>query len=147
MFQRIALFAAFLMLLVSSVSRTALAQAQSYDWMVGQWNLAMTCCGWAPRTGAASFVRNGNEIRLVSGDTYLLRGVTDPFGVTSWQVWIPPHPVPSCTSMSGGQGHWIDASNVAINSGQRQIDFDVPMRDGGNCMRLSNDFMHYTLTR
>lgn len=85
-------------LLSSAVAFTQPAYAQAdTDWMLGNWHGTLTVPGFAvpPSNSNVLFMRSGNEIRgmRVASDgskTNLVRGMTDNFGVTSWEVWVSP---------------------------------------------------------
>jgi hypothetical protein len=121
---------------------SAVAQSVRPDWVVGQWNATETVPQYSfpPSRYTVNFVKNGNEIRGVFGNTYLLRAVTDNFGVTTWQTWVAGGP--TCPNTPG---NWVTA-NMQVASDQRAITLYRQMRDGGSC-QVSLNYSVVNLTR
>jgi hypothetical protein len=123
------------------------AQDTSFDWLIGQWRGTAHIVGFNPpiATYTINFVKNGNEIRAImaeSSNPNLLRGITDISGVTRWQAWAPPAPLPACARHPG---EWIDAT-VDFGTDHRAIAVNRPTRIGITC-DLSNAFEEFDLKR
>jgi hypothetical protein len=123
------------------------AQDTSFDWLLGPWRGTAHIVGFTPpiATYTVNFVKNGNEILAImseSSNPNLLRGITDNSGVTRWQAWAPPAPLPTC---SRHPGEWIDAT-VDFGIDHRAIAVNRPTRIGITC-DVSNAFEEFVLKR
>lgn len=104
---------------------------QPNDWMLGAWTAQAKISGFAPAPFTVTFIRSGNEIRGVfsgaSGNDNLMRGVTDNFGVTTWQAWYDPMPPGGPCGSQPGQ--WVQAT-VQFSPDHHAIQLYSPIRNG-----------------
>jgi hypothetical protein len=131
-----------------AVTASTQAQVPSNDWMIGTWNAQAKIPGFVPAPFTVNFVKNGNEIRAIhsgaSGSDNLMRGVTDNFGVTTWQAWLDP--MVSNGPCGTKPGEWVQAS-VQISPDHHTIQLFQPLRNGMPPCGLSTTVVETDFTR